>query len=340
MMSKRLSPSLDVGARVRGSAERAVSAATGDGFEDFLQRVENFRCRTQGNPAVSVDMSCNSKTLGQDFGPDNEIAIAVDPEDPRHLVAGSNDYYYRFNNATGAILLSAPTGFFTSFDGGRNWIDGQIPRGEGNNAGDPSPAFDAKHGVVLMAGLDFSAPPDRSTTTNGNIAVSRSTDGGRHWATPVVVMEGRGPDTSKSQVFFDKEYLTVDNNPDSPYYGRAYVTGTRFLGGPVYRESPIFLSYSDDGGRTWSAPREISGSHPTCSYQETGSGTDCDESQFSIPEVAPDGTLYVHYLNFQNENEWEVSFEFDSQVMVMRSTDGGRTFSRPEPTGAVGRRIQ
>ncbi|MBA2274136.1 MAG: hypothetical protein H0W21_09600, partial [Actinobacteria bacterium] len=130
-MSRRPSPSLDVGARVRGSAERAVSAATGDGFEDFLQRVENFRCRVQGNPTVSVDMSCNNPTLGQDFGPDNEIAIAVDPEDPQHLVAGSNDYYYRYNNATGAILLSAPTGFFTSFDGGRHWIDGQIPRGEG-----------------------------------------------------------------------------------------------------------------------------------------------------------------------------------------------------------------
>ncbi|MDQ3662358.1 MAG: hypothetical protein M3454_15145 [Actinomycetota bacterium] len=106
-------------------------------------------------------MSCNRRTLGQDFGPDNEIAIAVDPEDPQHLVAGSNDYYYRYNNTTGAILLSAPTGFFTSFDGGRHWIDGQIPRGEGNNAGAPSPAFDAKHDVVLMAGLDFSAPPDR-----------------------------------------------------------------------------------------------------------------------------------------------------------------------------------
>lgn len=331
MMSKRTSLSLDVGVRVRGSAGHAVEAAPGDGFEEFLQRVENFRCRASGNPAVSVDMSCNRRTLGQDFGPDNEIAIAVDPEDPEHLVAGSNDYYYRFNNATGAILASVPTGFFTSFDGGRHWIDGQIPRGEGNNAGDPSPAFDAKHGVVLMAGLDFSAPPDRAVTTNGNIAVSRSTDGGRHWERAVVVMEGRGPDTSESQVFFDKEYLTVDNNPDSPHYGRAYLTGTRFLGGPVYQESPIFMSYSDDGGLTWSPPREISGSHPSCSYQETGSGTDCDEDQFSIPEVASDGTLYVHFLNGQNEAEWEVPFDFDSQVMVLRSEDGGATFSGPEP---------
>ena len=44
-------------------------------------------------------------------------------------------------------------------------------------------------------------------------------------------------------MFFDKEWLTVDNYPQSPHYGRAYVTATRFLGGPrVQRESPIFLS--------------------------------------------------------------------------------------------------
>lgn len=64
-----------------------------------------------------------------------------------------------------------------------------------------------------MAGLDFSASPDRSITTNGNIAVSRSIDGGRHWKTPVVVLEGRGADTSRSQMFFDKEYLTGRQQP-------------------------------------------------------------------------------------------------------------------------------
>lgn len=320
-----------------GSVPRAMDAlslapgpASDPRFEAYLRLIENFRCRQAGDPAVSVDMSCNTPKLGQDFGPDNEIAIAVDPTDPQHLVAGSNDYFYRYNNETGRTLLSVPTGFFTSFDGGQHWTDGQIPRGEGNNGGDPSPAFDVKHGVVLMASLDFTSTPDRGIGRNGNIAVSRSTDGGSNWQPGVVVMDGDGPDTSETQVFFDKEWLTVDNNASSPYYGRAYVTASRFLGGPVYQESPIFLSYSDDGGSTWSEPTEISGAHPTCSYQETGSGTDCDEDQFSIPEVASDGTLYVHFLNGQNEDEWEVPFEFDSQIMVTKSDNGGQTFSRPD----------
>ena len=147
-----------------------------------------------------------------------------------------------------------PTGFFTSFDGGRTWIDGQVPFGRGNNAGDPAPAFDAKHGVALMASLDFQRPPEGGEASNGNIAVSRSRDGGRTWSEPAIAMTGVGADSDPAQVFWDKEFLTVDNYPDSPHYGRAYVTATQFLGGPEYQESPIYLSYSDDGGRSWSEP--------------------------------------------------------------------------------------
>ncbi len=314
-----------------GSAPRALDGPVADApeadprFEAYLRLIESFSCDAGGNPARSVDMSCNSVALSQDFTPDNEIAIAVNPVDPQHLVAGSNDYFYRYSPTR--TLVSVPTGFFTSFDGGQTWIDGQIPRGEGNNGGDPAPAFDTKNGVVLMAGLDFTSTPTRSVTVNGNIAVSRSTDGGRTWARSVVAMDGGGPG---QQVFFDKEWLTVDNNPGSPYYGRAYLTATRFLSTPDYEESPILLSYSDDGGLTWSDPAEISGSHPTCTFQTAGRANDCDEDQFSIPEVASDGTLYVHFLNGQNDAEWEVPGEFDSQLMVARSDDGGLSFDAPD----------
>lgn len=331
LMAHRVSAIYDAGVGHAG-AGLSASKVSSRWIDDFIDSIERARCHSSGDPSKSVDISCNSRKLRQDFNPDNEIAIAVDPENPDHLLAGSNDYYYfAFNNATGVPFRVTPTGFFTSFDGGRHWIDGQVPFRSGNSAGDPSPAFDVKHGVALMAELELKRFNPTGVVTNGHIAVSRSTDGGRHFNKPVIVMRGRGPTTAENQVFFDKEWLTVDNNPESPYYGRAYLTGTRFLGGPVYKESPIYMSHSDDGGRSWSRPREISGSHPTCSYQETGSGIFCDEDQFSIPEVASDGTLYVHYLNGQNEAEWEVPFEFDSQIMVTTSIDGGKTFSQPVP---------
>jgi len=298
-------------------------------------QIEKFTCSTSGDPAAAVDMSCNTTEFAQDFSPDNEISIAVDPTDPDHLVAGSNDYFYRFNNATGARQVYVPTGFFTSFDGGATWLDGQVPMLSGNGAGDPAPAFDRKHGAVLMAQLENTGGQGGPWVSQGDVSVSHSVDGGVTWSVPATVMMGTGAGIGPANraVFWDKEFITVDNNPGSGHYGRAYVTATRFLNGiqGSYAESPIYLSYSDDGGRTWAAPREISGSHPGCTFQSSpgGGATDCDEDQFSIPEVASDGTLYVHFANFQNEAAWEFPEEFDSQLMVVKSTDGGVTFGAP-----------
>lgn len=305
-----------------------------EGGQLSKSRIAAFRCEASGNPAGVVDISCNDRDFGQSYAPDNEIAVAVDPEDPDHILAGSNDYYYRFNNATGARQAMVPTGFFTSFDGGRTWIDGQIPMGDGNGNGDPAPAFDAKHDVALMAQLSNVGGRGGFYVSQGDVSVSRSLDGGVTWKRPVTVFKGQGAGIGPSNraTFWDKEYITVDNFPSSPFYGRIYVTATRFVNGlqGSYARSPIALSWSDDGGASWTAPRIISGSNPqACTYQETGAAAECDEDQFSYPAVASDGTLYVHFLNGQNEAEWEVPYDFDSQIMVVRSTDGGATFTSP-----------
>ncbi len=303
------------------------------------QRITAYRCSSSGDPAISVDMSCNDpQPYGQDWNPDNEIAIAVDPEDPDHLLSGSNDYFYRFNNANGTRHVIVPTGFFTSFDGGATWVDGQIPFSSGNGAGDPAPGFDGKHDVALMGQLENVGPNTGCCVVQGNVSVSRSLDGGLHWRRPVVVFRGNGAGIgfANRAVFYDKVWLTVDNYEDSPFYGRIYVTATRFVNGLFgsFFRAPIVLSYSDDGGVTWSRPRVISGSNPTCSLQSDGStGTECDEDQNSIPEVAPNGNVLVYFGNYQNEALWEVPDDFDAQMMVVRSTDGGASFEDPVVAG-------
>ena len=319
-------------------AQMGGSGQTSPGAPFSKAQIEEFTCDvaaggTTGTPETAMDISCNDTTYGQDWNPDNELAIAVDPEDPDHLLAGSNDYFYRFNNATGARQAIVPTGFFTSFDGGETWVDGQVPMRSGNGAGDPAPAFDAEHDVALMAQLENTGGLGAGNIARPDVSVSRSTDGGLTWSEPVTVLKGQGNGANATNAkFWDKEWLTVDNNPYSDWYGRAYLTATLFQNGGqgAYISSPIYFSWSDDGGLTWSTPKVISGSNPDyCTYQETGAAGECDEDQFSIPTVAPDGTLHVHFLNGQHEAAWEVPIDFDNQIMVVSSDDGGATFSDP-----------
>ena len=97
-----------------------------------------------------------------------------------------------------------------------------------------------------------------------------------------------------------------------------------------YQSSPIFESHSDDGGKHWTKAQEISGSNAAlCTFQASGPAGQCDENQFSVPTVGPDGTVYVAFQNEQNKALWEPGEVFDDQYLLVKSTDGGGTWSSP-----------
>jgi hypothetical protein len=271
-------------------------------------------CAARGRPN-NLRLDCDDTTF---WTPNNEPHIVVDPADADHMIASSNDYE------------SCCDAFYTTFDGGRTWHTGDMSAESDHVIGsDPVTAIDPKHNVAIHASLNFGITA-QGLATDGDVVVSRSTDGGLTWQRPVVVYDGHGDEDDPVQVFNDKEWVVTDTNPASPHYGRTYLTWTRFLShnGNVV-ESPIWASFSDDGGRTWAPAREISGRSQTCTYQESGRPLECDEDQASTPAVGPDGTVYVAFQNEQHEAAWEGSEVFENQYMVVRSHDGGRTWLNP-----------
>src|SRR5256885_904964 len=143
-------------------------------------------CTSTGNPAANIRLNCDSNT-----SPDNETPIVTDPANPNHLLAGSNDYFITQKGS--GIQERVPTGFFTSFDGGHTWTDGQIPMGNGGSGrnGVPSPGFEAKcrtpHMALITAAIWHGCRPEA-----GHICISVSTsDDGGPTPEPPVAGDGR-----------------------------------------------------------------------------------------------------------------------------------------------------
>jgi hypothetical protein len=269
--------------------------------------------------------------------PHDETVIAVNPRNPKNLVAGANDYRLGYGSS----------GFYSSQDGGHTWYDGIIPVPswpDGDvpaGGGDPVTLFDS-NGVAYYIGLAFDRGTDRSA-----IVVSRSTNGGQTWSRPSFASKDGVAVANlvkvAPSVFHDKEWGAFDTTTGkaNSHQNRLYITWTRFEGAPLLPPaSPIYEVHSDDGARTFSTPHEISGASTLCDYQTGGIvARRCGGNQPSWPVVGPDGTVYVFFRNTDTPAQ--------NQFLLVKSTDGGVTFGDPVkvaddfdvnyPTGATTR---
>lgn len=215
---------------------------------------------------------------------------------------------------------AADVGFATSTDGGATWTNGLLPgltiffqggTSSFNAAGDPSVAYDAKHGQWIIASI--AAHED----ANGNIVddqvvISRSPDG-INWGDPIAV--------SPVVAFNDKDWIVCDDTSTSPFYGHCYLQWREPRGLMV-------TTTSTDGGLTWQPPLHTA---------------DVVNGLAGQPVVQPNGTvispmvklLITDMLSFTSTDggaSWSASTEISP---ITDHTEAGNLRSGPIPTAEI-----
>ena len=231
-----------------------------------------------------------------------EPTIAANPKNSRNMVTG---FFGRASN-TGA----SKCWFVSTSDGGSTWtLGGMVPLSSSlNGCADPALAADAK-GNFYYAYIDVITSSE-GFVTSFDIRVAKSTDGGRTFPQSVPVVTGG---TTFGTPLPDKDYIAVDSQPKSPFKGTISVSYTDFPTSDIF----IKVTASRDGGQTWSSPASL----------DTVNGRNPESFFGSLPVVAPDGTVYVFYMQFK----------FSTGVASLRysrSTDGGRSWSPPAEVAA------
>ena len=250
-------------------------------------------------------------------GAEVEPMIAIDPQDPSHMIGVFQQDRWSDGGARGLR-----TGY--SFDGGLSWSLTQASfshctGGSAANGADYARASDpwvtiGPDGIAYQVAIAFNGTTFAAGSSSAVLA-SRSTDGGRTWGAPkALIVDG-------SAFFNDKESITAD--AQTP--GTAYAVWDRLA---PNGHGPAYFSRTTDGGLTWEAARPI--------YDPGGRNQTLNNQIVVAPSGA--GSAYGVF-DFFTEFDVTANAAVTTRLAVVRSADGGVTWSpamRIADTHAVG----
>lgn len=278
----------------------------------------------------------------------NEPSIAINPKNVYQLVAGANinTCYYSFDGGItwlettlsssygvwGDPVIACDTSeafyfFHLSNPPNGNWIDRIVcqrkdvfggPWNNGSYAGLNGTkaqdkqwvSIERKTNTIYMTWTEFDSYGSSNPSDSSRILFSRSTDRGDTWSTPVKINEVSGD-------CIDEDNTTEGAVPAVGPNGEAYVSWA----GPA----GLVFDRSLDGGNTWLAQDIF--------VAPIGGGWDYSIPGIyranGLPVTACDtsggphhGTIYINWTDQTNGTT-------DTDVWLVKSTDGGNTWSQP-----------
>lgn len=270
---------------------------------------------------------------------EGEQPLSVNPMNPNQIVVVSNTWQRTWPGPArdlpgGNGIMN--TAVYSSRDGGRTWIGGRLDQGGLGPVRNPLPSAlgvaPEFNDLLNVNNTDAAAAWDRHGNAyyesgdvhgvyhNGDevATVWRSRDAGRSWGEGVEAVK-----VSEEMMELDRPWLAVDNS-GGPRDGTVYIS---FETTPFLMVPPeVYIKSSTDHGATWG---------PTYRVDEG-----LYQTQFNPrarPVVDARGDVYVAYDEAPVTVTPFVSTTEPIRLVVARSTDGGKTFTRQLVDGDVHR---
>ena len=250
--------------------------------------------------SIDLPSACSARAESPDHP--GEPSLAVDPSDPRELVAVWQEN--RSPDDVGNVVA-------VSHDGGVSWTRAVLPAtltctgGPYFHATDPWVSI-GKDGIIYVSALV--ARPRSSAGMTRDIIVSISRDHGSTWERPAVVESVTTPPS-----YPDKDAMLAD--PRRP--GLAYVVWAEYgaTATTVSSVDQVFFARTTDAGRSWSKSAPIYSGH--------------DEAQQNQLLMTAGGVLLDVFVEGSSLPGTPRPPPLPVKIRVLRSTDQGQTWSAP-----------